>query len=40
MELEKHMNTNKQELPFIVTKCINEVEAHGLFVKVSVSSNY
>lgn len=33
MELEKHINTNKKELPFIVTKCIGEVEAHGLFVK-------
>lgn len=35
MELEKHLNASKSDVPFIVTKCIKEVETHGLYVKVN-----
>ncbi|XKL65804.1 hypothetical protein PGB90_009224 [Kerria lacca] len=32
IELEKHLNANKVEIPFVVSKCINEIETHGLYV--------
>lgn len=35
IELEKHLNASKSDVPFIVTKCIKEIETHGLYVKVS-----